>query len=38
MKKNYLKEVRRRLQSEKTGTPEILTENDMQNLPESVKK
>ncbi|MBK6283805.1 MAG: hypothetical protein IPF54_15165 [Draconibacterium sp.] len=38
MKKKYLNEVRLRLQSEKTGTPEILTENDMQHLPEPVKK
>ena len=33
-----MKEVRLRLQSEKSGTTEILTENDMQHLPEPVKK
>lgn len=38
MKKEYINEVRLRLQSEKTGTPELLTENDMQHLPEPVKK
>ncbi len=38
MKKKYLNEVRRRLQSEKSGTPEILTDNDLQHLPEPVKK
>jgi len=38
MKKKYLKEVRLRLQSEKPGTPEILTETDLQHLPEPVKK
>jgi hypothetical protein len=38
MKKKYLKEVRLRFQSEKPVTTEILTENDMQHLPEPVKK
>jgi len=38
MKKKYLKEVRLRLQSEKSGTPGLLTENDIQHLPEPVKK
>lgn len=38
MKKKYFNEVRLRLQSEKSGTSEILTENDMQHLPEPVKK
>lgn len=38
MKKKYMKEVRLRLQSEKTKTTELLTENDLQHLPEPVKK
>jgi hypothetical protein len=38
MKKKYLKEVRLRFQSEKPVRTEILTENDMQHLPEPVKK
>lgn len=38
MKKKYLKEVQLRLQSEKTGTPEILTEKDIAHLPEPIKK
>jgi len=38
MKKKYHKEVRLRLQSENPGTPGLLTENDMQHLPEPVKK
>jgi hypothetical protein len=38
MKKKYLNEVRLRLKSEKTGISEILTENDMQHLPEPIKK
>ena len=38
MKKVYINEVRLRLQSEKTGTPEILTEKDIAHLPEPIKK
>jgi hypothetical protein len=38
MKKKYLKEVRLRFQSEKPVRTEILTKNDMQHLPEPVKK